>query len=447
MMKEITLPHRFTPRIYQIPLLKALDSGIKRAVVVAHRRSGKDKTCLNLMIKKMVERVGVYYYIFPTFAQAKKVIWDGIDGSGMKFLDHFPAELIVGKPNDTELKIKLKNGSLFQLIGSDQIDSIMGPNPIGLIFSEYSLQDPRAWGLLRPILAENGGWAIFIGTPRGENHFYELYELAKNSPAWFSQILAVGDTNAIRQDILDTERAEVIKLYGNDSLYMQEWECDFSVPISGAYYAEQISQAYKEGRVGHVPHEPVLAVDTWWDLGIDDSMTIWFTQSSGSEMRVIDYLEDTGKGLTYYIQKLKEKTGYIYGTHTAPHDINVRELSSGNSRKATAVKLGIDFMVAPRLSLGDGIDACRNLIPKCWFDKEKCRDGLNALKNYRKTYDTKKRTYVNQPLHDWASHGADGFRTCAVGVDPTKMQREIVKKDKYARGAERQTTSFNPMTV
>lgn len=437
----ITVPFNFTPRDYQLPILSAFDSGYKRGVWAAHRRSGKDKTCLNIAIKKMLERVGIYYYILPTFAQAKRVIWDGIDKNGFRFIDHFPRELLDGKPNDTEMKLRFKNGSLFQLVGSDKVDAIVGTNPVGVVFSEYALQDPVAWGFLRPILAENEGWAIFESTVRGENHFYDIYELAKANPAeWFCRMDKASETKAIAQDILDNERAEIMRLYGTDALYQQEYECNFSVPIVGAYYSEQITKAYAEGRIGHVPHEPRITVDTWWDLGINDRMSIWFTQSIGQELRVIDFYEMTGQGFPHYVGKLKEK-GYVYGKHTAPHDIEVRELSNGKSRRDTAAALGISFSVAPKLPIHEGIDSVRGVLPKAWFDAEKCKDGLNALKNYRKQYDEKRKTYLNQPYHDWSSNAADAFRTLATALDFKHRGIPANQPDKYARqGRERRAT-------
>ncbi len=406
---------------------------------VAHRRSGKDKTCINLVAKKMCERVGAYYYVFPTYSQARKVIWDGIDRDGKRFLDHFPPAILDGKPNDTEMKLRFKNGSLFQIVGSDKVDSIVGTNPVGVVFSEYALQDPIVWGYLRPILAENDGWAVFVSTVRGENHFYDIYELAKNDPKnWFCRMDKASETRVIPQEILDQEKQEIIRLYGNDALYQQEYECNFTVPIAGAYYAELIGRAYADGRVGNVPYEPRITVDTWWDLGINDRMSIWFTQSIGNELRVIDYYESSGQGLPHYIGKLQEK-GYIYGKHTAPHDIEVRELTSGKSRRDTAQSLGIRFDVAPKLPIHDGIDAVRGLFSKCWFDRTKCKEGLNALKNYRKQYDEKRKTYLNQPYHDWSSNGADAFRTLATGIDFRHRGLPSNPLDKYARSINKKS--------
>lgn len=225
-MSDITLPYRYEPRAYQLPFLKSFDSGVfKRFILIWHRRSGKEKTVIQVFPREMIKNVGVYYYFFPTYAQGKKVLWEGIDKSGMRFLDHFPKELIDGKPNDTEMKIKFKNGSIFQVIGTDNIDSIVGTNPMGCAFSEYPLQSPKAWGFIRPILAENGGWAIFDYTPRGMNHGWKLLQQAKDNN-WFWEILTVDQTSAISKEVLEQERKEM-----PEALFLQEYYCKF---IEGA---------------------------------------------------------------------------------------------------------------------------------------------------------------------------------------------------------------------
>lgn len=455
LMATIQVPHKYEPRDYQLPFLAAMDSGCKRAVVVWHRRAGKEKTCLaGVMTKKMLERVGTYFYVFPTFVQGRKVLWDGADKAGFRFIDHIPKELIENR-NDTEMKVRLKNGSLLQVVGSDNFNALMGTNPIGIVFSEYSLQDPVCWGHFRPILAENGGWAVFNFTPRGENHAYLLYELAMAAPfdaaarpdGWFVSLLTAKDTQVVSAAVLEQERQETIRLDGNDAIHQQEYYCSFTAPISGAYYAAQLTKAYRDGRVGRVPHETRLAVDTWWDLGINDRMAIWFTQAVGQELRVIDYMEGSGHGLPHYIAAMKEKP-YVYGKHTAPHDIEVRELSTGKTRRDTAAALGIKFDVAPKLPPADGIDAVRALFDKCWFDNEKCRDGLNALKNYRKQYDAKRKTFLNQPYHDWSSNGADAFRYLAVAVDFKRRDIPAQAPDKYAQAQRRAMGGGeNPHTV
>ena len=203
---NLILPHNFTPRAYQLPVLRALDNGIKRAVIVWHRRAGKEKTCLNFTAKRAFERVGTYFYLFPTYAQAKKVLWQGADKAGFRFLDHFPPRIIKTR-QEQDLRLELINGSSIQLIGSDNYDSVMGTNPIGCVFSEYALQNPSAWDYLRPILAENDGWAIFDFTPRGHNHGWQIYEMARGNPDWFAEILTVDDTQAISAAAIEAERA------------------------------------------------------------------------------------------------------------------------------------------------------------------------------------------------------------------------------------------------
>lgn len=425
---KLRIPHAFTPRSYQLPLLEALDSGINRAVCVWHRRCGKDKTGLNFMVKRMMERVGVYYYFLPTYNQGKKIIWDGIDKDGFKFLDHFP-EPLIDKKNEAEMKIILKNGSLFQIIGTDNYNSIMGTNPVGCVFSEYSLQDPIVWDFIRPILRENKGWAVFLYTPRGENHGYDLYEMAKDNPKWFSQLLTVKDSIVDGKRVITAEDIEEERKEGmSEELIDQEYFCSFEGMRHGAYYSQQYRKALKENRITNVQWEEGIKVDTHWDLGIGDATAIWFSQIVGQEFRLIDYYEASGEGLAHYIKVLQDKP-YIYGYHNAPHDIEVRELGSGVSRREMALKLGINFRVVKNIKIEDGINAVRAIFNQCWFDKEKCKQGLDALRNYHKEFDEKRRTFQKHPFHDWSSHGADAFRYFAVGVKQEHPKRVIMSKE------------------
>lgn len=443
--EEILLPYKYVPRPYQIPVLTAIDRGTKglpggvlRAAAVWHRRSGKDLTFSNFMFKKMEERIGSYYYLFPTYTQGEKILWRGMDKTGFRFMDHYPQSLRK-RTDNTDMIIESKRGSIFQIIGTDKIDRVVGTNPVGIVFSEWSLQNPMAWDFMRPILAENGGWAIFDYTPRGENHGYDTYKYAQAHPeSWFADLLTVDNTGAISREVLDQERKEIIAKYGNDALYQQEYYCNFKVPIVGAYYAAQIMKAIQDGRITKVPWEANIPVDTWWDLGIDDSMTIWFSQTVGKEIRFIDYHEYAGEGMGYYIKMLKEKP-YVYGTHTAPHDITVRELTSGKSRRDTAKSLGIDFEIAERGSIEDGIDAVRMIFSRCWFDEERCRVGLNALKSYHKGYDEVNKVFRPKPVHDWSSHGSDAFRTFAVKYeevmeDTSEVPEWAKNRPGYSRG-------------
>lgn len=409
----------YSPRSYQQQFLTAMVRDKKRrAALVWHRRAGKDLTAVNFAAYAMQQRIGIYYYILPTYTQAKKIIWDGIDGHGHRFLDNFPEGLIEHK-HETELKLTSYAGSIFQLIGGDNIDSIVGTNPVGVIFSEYALMNPMASDLIQPILLENDGWAVYVYTPRGKNHGHKLWVGAHDDPTWFTSIKTVDDT---REDakgerggyVVTPEQIQALRDKGmSEELIQQEFYCSFEGAMRGAYYADQVAQAHKDGRILNVPYDPMIPVDTAWDLGLDDAMAIWFTQTDGGLCRVIDYMEAHSHGLDWYARELRARP-YSYGNHYAPHDIKVRELSTGNSRIELAAKLGIHFSAQPKLAVEDGIQAGRRLFPLSIFDGAKCEKGLDALKSYRREWNEKTQTWNPQPVHDWASHGADAWRTRGV---------------------------------
>lgn len=409
---EITLPYKFDPRQYQLPILSAFDRGFKRIIQIWHRRSGKDKLDLNIIAREMQRKVGIYHYYFPTYSQGKKALWEGIGKDGFKYIDHFPKELIDGSPNHTEMKIRYKNGSLFQIIGTDEIDRVMGTNPIGTVWSEYSLQNPKAWEYVRPILRENGGWAIFNYTPRGKNHGYDLVEMAKNNPQWYVSILTVDDTNVLTEQDIQEERDSGM----TEDMIQQEFYCSFTAAIMGSYYWKEYDEAEKAGRFGTVPYDPMLPVYTVWDLGISDAMSIGFFQIHGMEVRMIDYVEQTGEGFPFFAKLLQDKK-YVYGKHFAPHDIQVRELGTGKSRLEVAKELGIDFTIVKQIGIQDGIDAGRALFKKLWVDAEKCKDWLRLIPQYTKEYDEDNKIFKDKPLHDWTSHGADMYRYAAIVID------------------------------
>lgn len=408
--------NKFKPRDYQLPLFDAIENkGYKRVLAVLPRRAGKDICAFNLLLRAALKKIAVYYYIFPTYAQAKKVIWSSITNDGIRFLDYIPKELIKSL-NSQEMKIVLTNDSIIQLVGSDNIDSLVGTNPLGIVFSEYALQDPRAYQFLRPISVANDGWMLFISTPRGKNHLYNLYQIAKQSKDWFCYLKTVEDTGHIPLHVIEKERAEGIM---SDDLIQQEYFCSFDLGIEGAYYSKYIDKMRLEGRIGCVPHEPGFKVHTAWDLGMSDSTTIIFFQTIGQTVRVIDCYENNGKGLDHYVQVIKNKE-YIYGKHIAPHDIKVRELGTGMSRFEKARSLGITFTIAPDLTIIDGIEAVRTTFNKLWIDDVKAAPLLKALENYRKEYDNKRDVYKDYPLHDWSSHFSDTMRYLAISLPKTR---------------------------
>jgi hypothetical protein len=283
--------------------------------------------------------------------------------------------------------------------------------------------------VLRPALSDRQGWALFLGTPAGKNQFYEVIQQAKDDPGWFYAMHRASETGIIAPDELLAARKDMTA-----DEYAQEYECSFEASIKGAIFAQELDAARSGGRVTRVGIDPILPVDTDWDLGVGDSTSIWFSQSLRSgEVRLIDYHEASGEGLPYYAQVLKTK-GYTYGTHWAPHDIQVRELASGRSRLEAAASLGIRFNVAPNVPLEDGIHAARMLFPRCWFDSERCRAGLEALQHYRRDYNTRLNEFKPTPVHDWSSHAADSFRYLSVRQKTPVEKQKTVMAPRYNTG-------------
>lgn len=407
---QIELPHKFSPRFYQLPFFEAFDRGFRRLILIFHRRAGKDKICLNLVAREMWEHVGNYYYAFPTYSQGRKAIWEGRGKDGIAYLDHFPKELVAGT-HDSLMQVRYTNGSLFQIVGVEDPDTIVGTNPRGIVFSEYSLENPKAWDLLRPILAENGGWAIFNYTPRGRNHGFQLYEMARQNPKWWVSRLTVDDTHVLTKDDIDEERRAGM----TEDLIQQEFYCSFIAAVQGSIYWNEIQAAEKNNQFADVPYDPRLLVHTVWDLGKDDTNCIGFYQSNGVTIRKIDYLSGNRLGLPDWIKKVKEKP-YVYGKHFAPHDIEVSDYSTSGdqSRKDIAKGLGFDFEVVPKFSREEGIDAGRRLFKKLYVDKTKCADFLEAIPQYAREYDEEKKKFKDTPSHDWTSHFADEHRYAAL---------------------------------
>lgn len=393
-----------------------MDSGFKRAILVWHRRSGKDFTTLNFEAKKTQERVGIYYHCLPTYSQGKKVIWDGMTKEGRRFIDAFPKQ-IVEKINESEMKIELKNGSIWQVIGADSIDRVVGTNPVGIVFSEFSLTAPQVWDFFRPILAENGGWAVFQGTPRGRNHFFDLLNTAKQIPMkWFTQILTVHDTKAISDDVLESERQEIISKNGNDALFRQEYLCSFEAAILGSYYGHLLSLAREQHRIGNWIRDPMKPVFAVWDLGVGDATAIVFVQNQYGVPTIIDSVEYHNLGLPQVMEELKKSRPWPILAHYAPHDIKVREWGSGKSRLETAKDLGIDFIEVPSTSVANGIDKARGLMMKCRISNQ-ADTLLKSLESYARKWDEVRKCFAEHPEHDWTSHSADAFRYLALVED------------------------------
>jgi len=416
----IVLPaNGWKPRPYQRDLWNYLERGGKRAVAIWHRRAGKDEVCLHWTASAAFMRVGVYWHMLPEANQARKAIWDAVNPhTGQRRVNEaFPIRAREST-RETDMAIRLINGSHWQLVGSDNYNSLVGSPPVGVVFSEFALADPSAWGYLRPILAENNGWALFITTPRGRNHASTFYEAARQDRNWFAEQLPATETNVFTREQLETEHRELLREYGPDdgeARYRQEYLVSFDAGVMGSYYGSLMEAAEKEKRITRVPHEPTLPVHTAWDLGIGDATAIWCCQMVGQEVRLIDYHENSGVGLDWYVREL-DKRPWKWGEHVLPHDAEARELGTGRSRLEVLRSLGLGrAQVLPNQKIEDGINAARMMLPRCWFDADKCARGIQALQNYRRSWNEALRTYSDRPLHDWTSHGADAFRYLALG--------------------------------
>lgn len=394
------------------------------ACIVAHRRAGKTVACINDLIRRAIidgKKDGRYAYIAPFHQQAKTVAWD--------YLLRF-SEPVRRQANASELWVELLTGARIRLYGADNPDALRGIYLDGAILDEVADMRPRVWGeILRPALADRKGWAVFIGTPKGHDTFYERYVESEQSHEWFSALLRASETG-----ILDPEELASARKDMTADQFAQEFECSFEAAIQGAIYAKELEQARAESRISRVPHDPSMQVHTVWDLGVGDATAIWFAQQHRGEIRVIDYYEASGEGLPHYAQVLQAR-GYVYGKHFAPHDIAVRELGSGLSRMETAAKLGIRFERIPQQSLEDGIHAARLIFPRVWFDAEKCKAGVEALQHYRWDYNERMGEFRSRPVHDWSSHAADAFRYLATALKEPATKPKLAARAHHGQNA------------
>lgn len=435
---KIRLPHLFTARDYQDPLVHALvppDGGdpVRRAVEVWHRRGGKDKTVWNCVITRAAIDVGYYLYLFPTQKQAKKAIWMGRGKDKIKFLDHIPKQLIK-RINQTEMFVELVNGSIIQLGGSDSYDSYMGSNPILIVFSEWSICNPVAWDYFRPILVENDGIAIFVYTPRGRNHGYTMYQQAlRNSRTdptrTHCQLLSYKHTNVLTDEQV---RREVEEEGMSEQKAAQEFECSFDAQIEGAILGKEIQLAYAESRIGFVPVDKSLPVVTAWDLGRSDHNAIWFCQINGQEIRLVHFYQNRLKGMDHYINYIrtwaKEKEVSLHPEHIGPHDLNVAEYTTNRKRIDVASEdHKFFFKAVGRTNEEDGLSAIRKIFPRLFIDEMECMTGLGCLQELK--FETKKadedksndmeKEYSNVPGPKWASHAGKALQYLAQGLDST----------------------------
>lgn len=432
----------FKPRSYQTQIFDAIENqDCKRVMAIWPRRAGKDLVAWNLCIRELLRSPKIIYYVFPTFAQGRRILWDNMTMDGVRMLDYLPSELIKDK-NEQLMRIRLKNGSLFQVLGSNSYDNtVVGTNAKGVVFSEFALSDPMAYKLSRPILSANNGWALIISTPRGKNFMWDMYRIAQENPQeWSLSKLTVDDTKHIPMETIMKER-ELGEM--SEDLQMQEYWTSFELGVEGAYYIRYIDQLNLKGQICDVPWDPSLPVHTAWDLGVNDMTVIIFFQVVGQKIAIIDFYDKNKEGMEYYVNYLKSKP-YTYGEHICPHDIGVYDFSSSMTRWEKARQLGVNLRVAAKLSLQDGIEAVRSILLRTWIDKKKCEPLIRALENYRQEYDSKRKVYKRHPVHDNFSHACDAMRYLAIELphlgpsmtaeDLKKLKAEVYR-EQYGQNA------------
>lgn len=439
-MSVIQLPaNGWKPRDYQMPAWLAAEGGCKRFVLCYHRRAGKDEFALHRAAVSAHQRVGSYWHMLPQANQARKAIWDAVDPhTGRRRIDQaFPEELRE-VTRENEMFIKFRNGSTWQVVGSDNYNALVGSPPVGVVFSEYALADPSSWAFLRPILAENGGWAMFISTPRGRNHFGKLFEAAKRWPDWFAEKLTVADTGAIPLSVIEAELRELTAERGASeakAIIEQEYYCSLDAALPGSYFGEMLTTAEAEGRVGEFAWDPRFPVAWGSDLGLRDSTTFWFWQQIGGRTRIINFFEGSGvDDVGWYAKRLLELP-YVYGRGLLPHDGGHKRLGMAGSIADQMRRYGVRCEVVPvtkdkvaainhtRLWLST---AQFNTTPEPFAGETvdeaaaRMQRGLMGLRMYRRVWNEAAQRYNDTPLHDWASNIADGAITAACGDRPMK---------------------------
>ena len=397
------------------------------SIVVAHRRCGKTVACINDLIYKALmegKEDGRYAYVAPYYSQAKNIAWD--------YLQRF-AQPVLSKANQSELWVELITGARIRLFGADNPDALRGLYLDGIVLDEYAdMRSPRIWGeIIRPLLADRLGWAVFIGTPKGHNSFWDVYSNALNNPEWYVKTLRASQTELIPA----SELADAAKMMSQDQ-YLQEFECDFESAILGAFYGKEMRALTDSGRITNVEHDSLFPVHTAWDLGYSDDTSIWWYQVVHGEIRLLDYHSSNGQPIAFYtglIQSKEREYGYNYGIHWLPHDARAKTLASNGKSiiEQLSVKIPLEKMkIVPSLSLQDGIQASRLALMRAWFDT-KCDDGIECLRQYQREYDEDKKVFRDKPRHDWTSHGADAFRMLSIAW---REEEKALPKDDEIKG-------------
>lgn len=464
----INLPYNWAPRKYQVNAWNAFrelgspSSKIKRVALACHRRWGKDEIMLHHNACSAFERVGNYWYMLPEYSQCRKAIWNAVNPhTGKRRINEaFPQELRA-KTLENEMFIEFKNGSTWQLMGSDNYDSLVGAPPIGLTFSEYAISNPNSWEYLSPIMMENGGWAIFNSTTRGKNHFYKTIQFAQKSPQWYCEISTANDTDVFTPEQLQDELERLQSIHGDDygkALWLQEYFCSWDAAIPGSVWGDSIMKLKNSGRVGHVPHVSGYPVFTAWDIGRSDMTAVWFFQVVGDRIKIIDFYKNSFKEIEDYCFMLRDKgkeRGFRYGRHWLPHDAKPIRMGMGGKSMLQqfidwSEKLKGDydigkFGLCPELSKADGIQAARATFHHCEFDAEHTSVGLEHLNAYHRMYDEEKKVYSDATVHDEHSHPADAFRYLSLVWMPSKKEQVILTPEQALMAGNIRNVNFGEL--
>jgi phage terminase large subunit len=395
------------------------------ACIVTHRRAGKTVACIHDLHRGATRSQKLrprYAYLAPFLRQSKAVAWDYLRAAIE------PGRAAGASAHESELRIDYTNGGQVRLYGADNPDAMRGIYLDGVVLDEYADMDPRVWSqIIRPALADRQGWAVFIGTPKGRNAFFELWRRAQSEEGWFSLMLKASETGLIPASELASARRDL-----SEEQYAQEFECSFDAAVVGSYYGKLMMRAEAERRIAPVPYDPAALVWTSWDLGIRDATAIWFAQVIGREIRIIDYYEAAGVDLGHYVREIASRP-YVYAGHIVPHDAQAKELGTGKSRLEVLANLGLKHItLAPLHRIEDGINAVRMMLPRCWFDQAKCARGLDALKLYRADYDDTLQALRAHPVHDWTSHAADSFRYLAMTPEGCAARSGFYRRIEYS---------------
>lgn len=422
------------PRRHQTRLWEYLQAGGERAFAVWHRRAGKDEICLQHAAVAAMKRPGNYWHCLPEYQMARKAIWTSVNAhTGKRRIDEAFPDVLRENVSDNEMFIRFKNGSTWALIGSDRYDATVGAGVAGITYSEWALANPTAWAYHRPMLQENKGWAAFITTPRGHNHAKALFDHASKSKDWFCELLTAKDTGALTEGELAEALAEYQALYGEDvgsAQFQQEYLCSWNAAILGAFFSLEMAAVRSEGRIS----EQCVAIDrpvhVSWDLGVRDDTALWFFQVVGGQVFILDCYNASGVGLEHYADVISSREiryGWKRGCDYVPHDAKIKEWGSGRTRVETMQSMGLNPMLVPMASIGDGINAVRRTLPLCVFHP-RCEEGISALEQYRREWDDDKKAFRASAVHDWTSHPADAFRYLSMSWRAQPVRRPKIRE-------------------